>query len=85
MRKAQNSRPRVVRIVATLTIAVALLPWCWSPALAAGGAYDIAAYKALADADSSQGIPQGTAISVENWQNYKQFLPIGLQWLYSGR
>jgi Protein of unknown function (DUF1329) len=85
MLKAQNSQLGGVRIVATLTIALALLFWCLSQALAAGGAYDIAAYKALADADSTQGIPPGTTLSVENWQNYKQFLPIGLQWLYSGK
>ena len=64
---------------------VGLLFTAFSPALAVGENYDSAAYKALADANSPQAIPPGTTISVANWQNYKQFLPVGLQWLYSGK
>jgi hypothetical protein len=40
-------------------------------------------YKALADVDSSATIAPGTRISLSNWRQYKSFMPIGLQELYS--
>lgn len=44
---------------------------------------DPSSYAALADVDSSATIPPGTRITLENWQRYKSFLPLGLQELYS--
>lgn len=41
------------------------------------------AYRSLVDADSSQTIAPGTWISVSNWQQYKNFMPIGTQVLFS--
>jgi len=46
--------------------------------------FDPAPYKALADSDSTATIPRGSKITVANWRQYKQFLPLGLQGLYSG-
>jgi hypothetical protein len=48
-------------------------------------AFDPAAYQGLSDSTSNGSIAPGTKITAENWQQYKQFLPIGLQWLYSGK
>lgn len=48
-------------------------------------AYDEAAYHALSDISANGSIPAGTTITPANWQNYKQFIPVGLQWLYSGK
>lgn len=65
--------------------------WVLLLAVLAGAAYgqstpgslDATAYRSLVDADSSQTIPPGTRISVSNWQQYKNFMPIGTQVLFS--
>jgi len=44
-----------------------------------------AAYQALADASSPATIPPGTVITMQNWQQYKQFMTIGMQLLWSGK
>jgi len=58
-------------------------------ALAAGVAraqtFDPANYAALAAADSSDTIAPDTKITLENWQQYKKFLPIGVQAMFSQR
>ena len=41
-------------------------------------------YKDLVDGSSSQTIPPGTKITVKNWKQYKNFMPIWLQAAYSG-
>ena len=46
--------------------------------------YDVANYKALADADSPDTISPGTKITVQNWQQYKKFMPIWVQAAFSG-
>src|SRR5579862_9876029 len=56
----------------------------WAPANAQIR-FDRAAYQALADANSSQSIPLGTQITLSNWQNYKQFMPMSMVAAYSGR
>ena len=43
------------------------------------------AYNALADASSDATIPPGTVITPQNWQQYKQFMTIGMQLLFSGK
>jgi Protein of unknown function (DUF1329) len=50
----------------------------------AGVAFDPNAYASLATADSKSGIPEGTRITTKNWQQYKQFMPIGMQALFGG-
>src|SRR4029077_10682135 len=44
---------------------------------------DPALYAALADVASPATIAPGTKITVQNWQQYKSFMPLGLQELYS--
>ena len=39
----------------------------------------------LVDASSSETIPPGTKITTQNWQQYRRFMPLGLQKLYSGQ
>jgi len=64
-----------------LLIALILLGYNAQPAQA----FNAADYQGLADATSSATIPPGTTITVENWQQYKQFIPVSLQWLYGGK
>ncbi|HEV3109980.1 MAG TPA: DUF1329 domain-containing protein [Candidatus Binataceae bacterium] len=45
--------------------------------------YDPANYDALASADSSDTIAPGTRITLQNWQQYKKFMPIGVQAMFS--
>jgi len=47
--------------------------------------FDASAYQGLADANSSQSIPVGTKITLANWQNYKQFMPMSMIAAYSGQ
>jgi len=47
-------------------------------------AFDASAYAALASADSKSTIPDGTRITIANWQQYKQFMPIGMQAVFAG-
>ena len=45
--------------------------------------FDPAAYTALVAGDASQSIPEGTKITLQNWQQYKDFMPIGVQAMLS--
>ncbi len=56
-----------------------------TPARGEGGiSFDPNNYKQMVDADSAATIPPGTKITLANWQQYKQFLPMGLQAAFSG-
>jgi hypothetical protein len=55
-----------------------------STALAQIVAYDPAAYRDLVAADSPETIPPGSQITLSNWQQYRRFMPPGLQALYAG-
>src|SRR5690242_27565 len=43
--------------------------------------YEPEAYRQLADV-TSQAPPPGTRITAQNWQNYRRFLPLGMQAAY---
>jgi hypothetical protein len=63
--------------------AVAL--WLVAPAVfAAQITFSPQVYSALADASSPSTIPPGTRITLQNWQQYRQFLDVGTQALFSG-
>jgi len=47
--------------------------------------FNLNAYKALVDANSPDTVPEGTVITVHNWQKYRNFFGIGEQALYSGK
>ncbi len=42
-------------------------------------------YRQMADAGSPATIPPGTKITLKNWQQYKQFMPVALQAAFSGK
>jgi len=41
--------------------------------------YNQDSYKQLADADSSKGVPLGTKITVQNWEQYETFTSVQMQ------
>lgn len=45
----------------------------------------IVPYAASGYYDQPQEIPQGTVISAQNWEQYKQYMPEGMQLLFSGQ
>src|SRR5208337_2763561 len=46
---------------------------------------DGAHYKAEVEASSPDTIPPGTKITTANWKTYQNFLPVGIQALFSGK
>src|ERR1700739_3278738 len=73
------------RTVSLLTgIAAALLICVMARAAAAEMLYDPQHYRDLVDTSSSQTIPPGTKITLQNWKQYKNFMPVWLQAAYSG-
>ncbi len=47
--------------------------------------FDQRAYKALAQPGANETVAPGTEITLANWQQYKRFMPIALQALFSGK
>jgi hypothetical protein len=47
--------------------------------------FDPSNYNTLVSADSPDTIPPGTRITLENWQRYQKFMPIGVQAMFSQR
>jgi hypothetical protein len=47
--------------------------------------FDPDSYRQLASAGAIDTIAPGTVITLANWQQYKRFMPFGLQVLYSGK
>ncbi len=47
--------------------------------------FDPKSYTELAPAGSADTIAPGTRITLQNWQQYKRFMSVGLQVLYSGK
>jgi hypothetical protein len=65
---------------------VAALVWAsWSGAAAAPIDWSQQGYENLTSADSPSTIPPGTKITAQNWQQYKNFMPLGMQALWSGQ
>src|SRR5260370_32242596 len=75
-----KSRGLLWGILSTL----ALVLWLWGSAGAQLN-YDVATYKALADADSAETIPPGTKITLKNWKQYRKFMQIWMQQAYEGK
>ncbi len=72
-----------VRTLGALLVAAAL--FCTAPGSWAQYNFDPKTYDALVSSDSSQTIPEGTQITLGNWQQYRQFMPVAMQALYSGK
>lgn len=65
----------------------AVLIWVFSSGIASADYYNWSepGYDNLVSADSSATIPPGTRITMQNWQQYKNFMPIGMQQLWAGK
>ncbi len=66
-------------------IAAALIWSCCASIAAAQVPWSEESYDALVSGDSSATIPPGTKITPQNWQQYKNFMPAGLQQLFAGK
>ena len=42
-------------------------------------------FEELVDVSSTETIPAGTKITLQNWQQYRRFMPVFLQYLFSGK
>jgi hypothetical protein len=47
--------------------------------------FNAANYEALAPANSAATITPGTKITLQNWTQYRRFMPVGMQALFSGK
>ena len=70
---------------AVVLTAIGLVWLCWSGIAAAQVSWSQQSYDSLTPADSSKMIPPGTRINARNWQQYKDFMPVGMQELWAGR
>jgi hypothetical protein len=69
-------------LVGVLVGLLLLMSWS-SLARAQAVLWDNGMYESLASADSPDSIPVGTKITMQNWQQYKKFMPVGLQQLWA--
>jgi len=67
-----------------LTVAGMLL-LCSTGIAAAQVSWNQQDYDGLAAADASKTIAPGTQINAQNWQQYKNFMPVGMQELWAGK
>ena len=75
---------RSLRLLWGTVIGIAIIVCLGRPAPAQIN-YDLANFKAMADADSTETIAPGTKITLQNWQQYKKFMPIWMQAAFSGQ
>jgi Protein of unknown function (DUF1329) len=72
----------ITKLCYPLACALAL-SLCVAEAARAQIKFDPGNYDALSEASSPDSIPEGTKITLQNWQEYKSFMPIGMQALFS--
>src|SRR6185437_16755963 len=70
-----------------LWLAAAALVWIYCTGVAGAQAvgWSEQSYDALAPSNSSKTIAPGTHINAQNWQQYKDFMPVGMQQLWAGK
>src|SRR5271169_3739366 len=78
---------RRVKVTVTGVLAVVLLMTMWLSAMAQVEQvpWDEKNYDQLAPADTPETISPGTHINMQNWQQYKKFMPFGLWVLFEGK
>ncbi len=76
---------RTQRFTIRLTGLLALALIFTASAASAQISYGEASYKELVDSSSPDTIAPGTKITLDNWQQYRRFMPVGIQALYSGQ
>lgn len=65
---------------------MAAMVWLCCPGIAAAQiSWSDQNYNSLASANAAATIPPGTRITAQNWQQYKDFMPVGLQDLWAGK
>jgi hypothetical protein len=83
MRRAKSGE--YITGLAIAFVVLALLPAAVFGQQAATESFDRAAYNSIADATSTHTIPDGTRITAQNWQQYKQFLSLAMRAFFSGK
>ena len=86
MNAIEGERNPVIRhsVIGQTTVVVMLALACSAAAARAQIKFDAHTYEALAPADGSATIKPGTRITVANWTQYRRFMPVGMQALFSG-
>lgn len=74
--KSKIVRLLVLAVCVSWTVVGALRAEQWD--------YSDARYEKLTPIDSTEAVPVGTRIELSNWKQYRNFLQIGIQALYSG-
>jgi len=76
-----------MRLTKRIPLIAAALIWLCSNGIAAAAYMDWSeqSYASLTSADSASTIPPGTKITSQNWQQYKDFMPVGMQGLWRGQ
>ena len=72
----------VVGVLASALLLSAM--WSYARAQVVQVPMDAKSYDQMVSADSSETIPPGTKITMQNWQQYKKFMPFGLTVLWGG-
>ncbi len=80
----RGSRSPLACTVALIMVLIGLGLICRGVAQGAPLIFSEDAYRQLADASSSRTIAPGTRITVENWRQYRDFMPIWLQGAFNG-
>ena len=78
-------RPPVRHAIALVVAISAVALFSWPGKARAQLKFDPQAYRALASAGSTVTIAPGTKITLQNWTQYRSFMPIGMQALFSGK
>ncbi len=75
----KRTKPFVLAAVATVWLC------CTGVAKAQPIAWSESNYDSLASGNSPATIAPGTVITAQNWQKYKEFMPVGMQELWAGK
>ncbi len=76
----------MIKHTIALFAAFAAAAFCSIPnVVCAQAKFDAKAYEELAPADSTASIAPGTKITLQNWQQYRRFMPVGMQALFTGK
>jgi hypothetical protein len=68
----------------SLSVLTALLLGALAPSASGETMFDPQHYREMVDTSSAKTIEPGTRITLQNWRQYKDFMPVWLQAAYSG-
>jgi hypothetical protein len=82
----RDSRGSLMRRIKAFLLTVATLLWlCSAGTASAQFKWNDQDYQDLAPADASKTIARNTHITKQDWQQYKNFMPVGMQQLWAGK